>query len=90
MTRRGASAPTRSAGKNLKTDGTDEAQVSRELSQRCVTHLEIHPNRIVFHDAEQIRRLQGVGKLLKEQKLVDHRPQAKAAVATEVADEPAG
>jgi hypothetical protein len=32
----------------------------------------------MFHDAEEMRRLQGVGTLLKEQKLVDHRPQADA------------
>ena len=62
-----------------KVDGTDEAQVTRELSERCATHLEINPNRIVFHTAEEIRRLQGVGVLLKEQKLVDHRPAAKPA-----------
>jgi phenylacetate-CoA ligase len=58
-----------------KLDDTDEDQLSRDLGERCVTHLEIHPNRIVFHDAGEIRRLQGVGTLIKEQKLVDHRPQ---------------
>lgn len=57
-----------------KLNGADETQLSRELSARCFTHLEIRPNRIQFHDAENIRRLQGVGVLLKEQKLVDHRP----------------
>jgi phenylacetate-CoA ligase len=60
-----------------KLNGTDEEQLSRELSERCVTHLEIHPNRILFHNADEIRRLQGVGTLLKEEKLVDHRPQAQ-------------
>jgi phenylacetate-CoA ligase len=59
-----------------KVNGTDEAQLARELRQRCETHLEIHPNRIVFHDTDEIRQLQGVGTLLKEQKLVDHRPSA--------------
>jgi len=62
-----------------KLNGTDEAQLSRELSSRCYTHVEIHPNRIEFHNAEEIRRLQGVGSLLKEQKLVDHRPSASIA-----------
>jgi phenylacetate-CoA ligase len=57
-----------------KTNGTDELHLRRELEQRCISQLEIQPNRIVFHDAEEIRALQGVGKLLKEQKLVDHRP----------------
>src|ERR1051326_767573 len=60
-----------------KLNGTDEDQLNRELSERCVTHLEIHPNRILFHSADEIRRLQGVGRLLKEEKLVDHRPQAQ-------------
>ena len=58
-----------------RTNGTDEAQVSRELEERFVSHTEVHPNRIVFHDADTMRRLQGVGTLLKEQKVVDHRPQ---------------
>ena len=58
-------------------NGADEAQLARDLSERCATHLEIHPNRILFHNAGEIRRLQGVGMLLKEEKLVDHRPQAQ-------------
>jgi phenylacetate-coenzyme A ligase PaaK-like adenylate-forming protein len=58
-------------------NGTDRPQLSRELSERCFTHLDLHPNRIFFHSAEEIRQLQGVGKLLKEQKLVDHRPLAE-------------
>ena len=57
-----------------KLNGADELQLARELNERCVAHLEIHPNRIVFHDTDEIRQLQGVGKLLKEQRLVDHRP----------------
>ena len=60
-----------------KLNGTDEEQLSRELGERCVEHLEIHPNQILFHDADEIRALQGVGTLLKEQKLVDHRPQTR-------------
>jgi hypothetical protein len=60
-------------------NGTDQAQLSRELATRCFSRLEIHPNRIEFHSADALRRLQGVGQLLKEQKLVDHRPSAQAA-----------
>jgi phenylacetate-coenzyme A ligase PaaK-like adenylate-forming protein len=63
-----------------KLNGADESQLSRDLSARCFSRLEIQPNRILFHDAEDIRRLQGVGVLLKEQKLVDHRPQAGTAI----------
>lgn len=66
-----------------KINGADETALRRELSDRCFSHLEIHPNRIVFHDPEDIRRLQGVGTQLKEQKLVDHRPPALPAVAAD-------
>jgi len=65
-----------------KLNGTDEEQLSRELGERCVEHLEIHPNQILFHDADEIRALQGVGTLLKEQKLVDHRPQMRPVEKT--------
>jgi phenylacetate-coenzyme A ligase PaaK-like adenylate-forming protein len=58
-------------------NGTDKAQLSRDLNERCFNHLDIHPNRIHFHNADEIRQLQGVGKLLKEQKLVDRRPSVK-------------
>ena len=57
-----------------KTNGADDAQIRRELSERCHSRTDISPNRIVFHDVEEMKRLQGVGVLLKEQKLVDHRP----------------
>ncbi|SPE55729.1 Coenzyme F390 synthetase-like protein [Verrucomicrobia bacterium] len=61
-----------------KVNGADEGQLRRELTERCARHIEIHPNRILFHNADEIRRLQGVGRLLKEEKLVDHRPKAHA------------
>ena len=57
-----------------KLNGVDEAKLCRELNNRFVERTEIHPNRIVFHDAEALRRLQGVGVELKEQKIIDHRP----------------
>ena len=48
------------------------------LSERFVSELEIHPNRIEFNSAEELRRWQGVGTQLKEQRVVDHRPSAAA------------
>lgn len=60
-----------------KINGADETQLSRELSERCNARTEVHPNRILFHDIGEMQQLQGVGKLIKEQKLVDHRPDAK-------------
>ncbi len=57
-----------------KTNGADDDHLIHELRTRLMTHCEITPNRIEFHDAERMRDLQGVGVQLKEQKLVDHRP----------------
>jgi phenylacetate-coenzyme A ligase PaaK-like adenylate-forming protein len=63
-------------------NGADHGEISRELAARCLAHLELQPNRIVFHDAQEMRRLQGVGVLLKEQKVVDHRPKTNPALTT--------
>ncbi len=63
--------------------GADEPQVRNDLSERCFNRIEINPNRIVFHTADEIQQLQGVGKLLKEQRVVDHRP-AATGVSTPV------
>jgi hypothetical protein len=57
-----------------QTNGADETQLRRDLSERCYSHTDIHPNRILFHSEEEMKLLQGVGVLLKEQKLVDNRP----------------
>jgi phenylacetate-coenzyme A ligase PaaK-like adenylate-forming protein len=65
-----------------KSNGTDEGKLAHELSDRCFARLELHPSRILFHDATEMRRLQGVGVVLKEQRLVDHRPGAQAAPAS--------
>ncbi len=65
-----------------KINGTDESQIIRELKNRCIAHLEIQPNQILFHTAEEMQRLQGLGTLLKEQKLVDHRPLAKTTATS--------
>ena len=63
-------------------NGEDQAHLAHELNDRLFAHADIHANRIMFHDAEEMRRLQGVGTLLKEQKLVDHRPQADAVTTS--------
>jgi phenylacetate-CoA ligase len=60
-----------------KLDGVDEAKLARELSERCYKTADVHPNKILFHDAEKLRELQGVGTQIKEQKLVDNRPKTK-------------
>jgi len=56
------------------TDGANEVTLARSVERRLFERAELHPNRIEFHAPAEIRRLQGVGELLKEQKVVDHRP----------------
>jgi phenylacetate-CoA ligase len=57
-----------------KVNDVNEERLRNELNNRFVERTEIRPNRIVFHDADEMRRLQGVGRELKEQKIVDRRP----------------
>ena len=59
-----------------KLNGGDDGKLINELNNRFLAKTEIQPNRIVFHDADEMSRLQGVGVQLKELKVVDHRPSA--------------
>jgi phenylacetate-coenzyme A ligase PaaK-like adenylate-forming protein len=61
-----------------KADGTSEEVVRAILDEHFAAETETHPNRILFHSGEELRRMQGVGTLLKEQRVVDHRPHAVA------------
>ncbi len=65
-----------------KLNDADEQRVTRELNNRFVERTEIHPNRIVFHEADELRALQGVGTLIKEQRIIDHRPGLSPQVPT--------
>ena len=60
-----------------KLNDADETRVRRELTNRFVERTEVQPNKIVFHDAEEIRHLQGVGTQMKELKILDNRPKLK-------------
>ena len=57
-----------------KTGNVDDQKLRREINNRFIERTEIQPNKIVFHDADELRRLQGVGTQLKEQKIIDNRP----------------
>ena len=59
-----------------KINGTDEARLTHDLRARLYNTAELHPNRIEFHSAEELRRRQGVGVQLKESKILDNRPGA--------------
>jgi len=64
-----------------KANGESDESVRNILDRRFVEETETHPNRILFHTAEDLRRMQGVGSLLKEQRVVDHRPHAVTTTA---------
>jgi phenylacetate-coenzyme A ligase PaaK-like adenylate-forming protein len=55
-------------------NGVDPETLRKLISDRFRQHVDFRPNEIVFHSWDEIRSLQGVGKELKEKKLVDHRP----------------
>lgn len=52
----------------------DEAQLRENIRERFLSTTEFAPNEIQFHSWEEMRGMQGVGKELKEKKVVDHRP----------------
>jgi phenylacetate-CoA ligase len=54
-------------------DGGEESSVSGEITRCLFERAELRPNRIEFHTDSEMRRLQGVGEKLKEQKVVDRR-----------------
>jgi len=55
-------------------DGVADAEAERALAALFSARAEIRPNRIFFHNREAMRQLQGVGRELKESRVVDHRP----------------
>lgn len=59
-----------------------DAQLRDELSMRFANETEIHPNKIFFRSADEMRRLLGVGTKLKEERVVDNRPKADAVSAS--------
>jgi hypothetical protein len=58
-------------------DGGEESSVSQEIRRCLFERAELHANRIEFHTDAEMRRLQGVGEKLKEQKVVDRRSKAE-------------
>ena len=56
-----------------KNGTVNESDLIEELKDRLAACSELRPNEIIFHEAEKMRDLQGVGTELKEQRVVDHR-----------------
>jgi hypothetical protein len=53
--------------------------LTMEIEDRLRAVTEVTPNRVEFHDSKHLRALQGVGRALKEEKVVDHRDVTAAA-----------
>lgn len=51
-------------------------ELERQVHRRFREVTEVTPNSISYHDSEAMRRLHGVGKALKEEKIVDRRKEA--------------
>ena len=66
-----------------KSDATDDARLRESLNAHFARETELHPNRIEMHPIEELRRLQGYGTQLKEQRVVDHRPKEPALSTNE-------
>ena len=62
--------------------GVRESDLELAVSRRFHEATEIPPNGLHFHTLAELREQLGVGRLLKEEKLVDHRPKTKPATAT--------
>jgi len=60
-----------------KSDEYSNAGLRELLDAHFASELEIHPNRIEFHTADEMKRLQGTGTQLKEIRIIDHRPAAE-------------
>ncbi|MFN0079413.1 MAG: phenylacetate--CoA ligase family protein [Prosthecobacter sp.] len=56
--------------------GVREADLELAVSRRFHEATEITPNALHFHSLAEMREQLGVGRLLKEEKLVDHRPKS--------------
>jgi hypothetical protein len=55
-------------------EGCSPAALEDRIGHRFREAVEFSPNSIEIHSWDDLRRMQGVGKELKEQKVVDHRP----------------
>lgn len=64
------------------------APLERLVRETLKAQFEIRPNDVVFHTAEEMRTLQKVGVALKEQKIVDNRPDPDAAPPPAATEKP--
>ena len=61
----------------------DERRLAREICESFAQAMELRPDRVRFLTPEELRRRHGVGKLLKEEKIVDRRKDAGSSIPIE-------
>lgn len=61
--------------------GVDPDKLKTLVRRRFREATELTPNAIEFHDLGRLREQLGVGRLIKEEKLVDHRPQPEPVLS---------
>ena len=60
--------------------GVSESDLELAVSRRFHEATEISPNELHFHPLADMREQLGIGRLLKEEKIADHRPKAVSGV----------
>jgi phenylacetate-CoA ligase len=53
--------------------GMNEATLREQIARRFLEVTELRPNAVLFHSVAELRGLLGIGRLLKEEKIADHR-----------------
>lgn len=61
--------------------GTNEANLREQIARRFHEVTELRPNAVLFHPLTEMRNLLGIGRLLKEEKIADHRQQNSSTSA---------
>ncbi|WP_269527056.1 phenylacetate--CoA ligase family protein [Coraliomargarita parva] len=56
-------------------DTISHNEMEHTIRERFKKQVEVMPNSVQVHDWDAMRKLQGVGRELKERKVIDHRPQ---------------
>jgi phenylacetate-coenzyme A ligase PaaK-like adenylate-forming protein len=62
--------------------GVNPEDLRHRLERRFAEVTELRPNEILFHDIHELRDRLGVGRLLKEAKILDARPRGAPSVKT--------
>ena len=57
--------------------GFTEHELEQLVRRKFREVTEVTPNNVSYHPADEMRRLHGVGKALKEEKIIDRRGETK-------------